>query len=133
MIRNILGVVVVVGTIVNMGLISIGHAIIPPPAGVDLTSMESLASTIHLFGPSDFIFPFLAHAAGPLVGTFVTMLIVVSHKMKIAIGMAAFFLLGGIVANVMIPAPLGFKVLDLVGAYVPMTLIGAKLGGAGKE
>jgi hypothetical protein len=56
----------------------------------------------------------------------------VSHKGKIAIGMGAWFLLGGIIANVLIPAPLWFKVVDLVFAYVPMTWIGAKLGGVGR-
>ena len=135
MIRNIIAVIVgiVVATIVNMGLITIGHAIVPPPVGADVNSMEGLASTIHLFEPKHFIFPFLAHALGPLVGTLVTMLIAVSHKMKIAIGMAVFFLLGGIAANVMIPAPFWYKAVDLIFAYIPATLIGAKLGGAGKE
>lgn len=135
MVRNIIGIVVgiIIATVVNMALISIGHMIMPPPAGVDLTSMESLAATIHLFGPMDYVVPFLAHALGPLVGTFVAMVIAVSHKMKIAIGMGIFFLLGGMFANVMIPAPMWYKVLDLVFAYIPMSLLGAKLGGAGKQ
>jgi hypothetical protein len=107
--------------------------VIALPEGADNSTMERLASTIHLFAPKNFIFPFLAHALGPLVGTFVTMLIAVSHKMKIAIGMAVFFLLGGIAANVMIPAPFWYKAVDLIFAYIPMALIGAKVGGAGKE
>jgi hypothetical protein len=135
MVRNILAVIagIVVGSVVNMGLINLGHAIIPPPAGVDLSTMESLAATIHLFEPKHYIFVFLAHALGPLVGTFVAMLIAVSHKMKIAIGLGVFFLLGGIAANVMIPAPMWYRALDIIVAYVPMALIGAKLGGAGKS
>lgn len=135
MLRNILGVIVgiVVGSVVNMVLISLGHLLIPLPEGVDVSSMERLAATIHLFGPKDYIVPFVAHSAGPLVGTFLAMLIAKSHKWKIAIGMAVFFLLGGIAANVMIPAPMWYRILDLVVAYIPMSLIGAKLGGAGKE
>lgn len=135
MVRNILAVVIgiVVGSIVNMGLISVGHLIIPLPEGVDVSSMERLAETVHLFGPKDYIVPFLAHSLGPLVGTLVAMLIAVSHKWKIAIGMGLFFLLGGIVANVLIPAPLWYKALDLIFAYIPMSLLGAKIGGAGKE
>ena len=135
MVRNIIGVIVgiIVSGVINMGLITIGHAIVPLPPGADVSTMEKLAETIHLFGPQNFIFVFLAHALGPLVGTFVTMLIAVSHKMKIAIGMAVFFLLGGIAANVMIPAPFWYKAVDLIFAYFPTTLIGAKLGGAGKE
>ena len=135
MVRNIVGVVVgiVVASIVNMALIAVGHAIVPLPPGADVSTMEKLSETIHLFGPQNFIFVFLAHALGPLVGTFVTMLIAVSHKMKIAIGMAVFFLLGGIAANVMIPAPFWFKAVDLIFAYIPSSLIGARLGGAAKD
>lgn len=135
MLRNILGVIVgiIVSSAVNMGLITLGHMIVPPPEGADINSMQGLASTIHLFEPKHFVFPFLAHALGPLIGTFVAMLIAVSHKMKIAIGMAVFFLLGGIAANVMIPAPFWYKAVDLIFAYIPTSLIGARLGGAGKE
>ena len=64
---------------------------------------------------------------------FLAMMIAASHKTKIAIGMGAWFLLGGVIANVWIPAPLWFKLLDLIVAYVPMTWLGAKLGGAGKS
>ena len=134
MLRNILAVVIgiVAATLVNGALITLGYTVIPPPAGADVSSMEALAATIHLFEPKNFIFPFLAHAIGPLVGTLVAMLIAVSGKMKIAIGMAVFFLLGGILANVMIPAPMWYHVVDLVFAYVPTALLGAKLGGAGR-
>lgn len=135
MLRNIIGVIigVVVATAINGLLIYIGPMVVPLPPGADNSTMEKLAETIHLFGPQNFIFVFLAHALGPLVGTFVTMKIAVSHKMKIAIGMAVFFLLGGIAASVMIPAPFWFKAVDLIFAYIPTALIGAKLGGAGKE
>ena len=135
MVRNIIGVIVgiVVASIINMGLITIGHMIIPLPPGADVSTMEKLSETIHLFEPQNFIFAFLAHALGPLIGTSITMLIAVSYKWKIAIGMAVFFLLGGIAANVMIPAPFWYKAVDLIFAYIPTTLIGAKLGGVGKE
>ena len=134
-VRNILGVFagIVVASIVNMALIAVGHALVPLPPGADISSMERLSATIHLFEPQNYIFVFLAHALGPLVGTFVAMLIAVSHKTKIAVGMAVFFLLGGIAANVMIPAPLWFKAVDLIFAYIPTSLIAAKLGGAGNE
>src|SRR3954464_14293005 len=123
MIRNIASVVlgIAIGSAVNMALIAIGQAIVPPPAGVDQTSMEGFAATVHLLGPGDFVFPFLAHAFGPFFGTLSAVRIAASHKMQITVGLAAFFLLGGIVANVMIPAPLWFKVLDLIVAYVPTT------------
>jgi hypothetical protein len=134
-VRNILAVVVGIigGGIVNLGLVSVGYSVFPLPEGADVSSMQRLAETIHLFNWTNFIFPFLGHAAGPLVGTFIAMLLAASHKGKIAIGMGIWFLLGGIVANFLIPAPLWYKAVDPIFAYVPMTWIGAKLGGVDRS
>lgn len=53
---------------VNMALIILGPSLIPPPAGVDVNSAESLGKAMHLFEPRHFIMPFLAHAVGTLAG-----------------------------------------------------------------
>ena len=70
MLRNILGFVagLIVGGIVNMALINFGPMVIPPPAGADITTMEGLQAAMPLFEPKHFVFPFLAHALGTLVG-----------------------------------------------------------------
>lgn len=130
-VRNILAVVLglVIGSIANMTIIAVGHAIMPPPAGFDQTSMEGVASTIHLLRPIDFIVPFLAHAIGPLVGVFVAMFIAASSRKTIAIILGCLFLAGGIAANIMIPAPMWYRVVDVVLAYIPMTVLGWKLSG----
>src|SRR5215212_52478 len=135
MIRNILAVIagIVVGSIVNMGLISLGHAVIPLPPGADVSSMESLAVAMPQFGLEQFIFPFLAHAGGTLVGALIATLIAASHKMKIALGLGVLFLFGGVAAVILLPAPLWYDVIDLLFAYIPMAWIGAKLGGAGRS
>ncbi len=135
MVRSILAVIagVVVGSLVNGALINFGHAVIPPPEGSDVTTMEGIKAAIQHFELRHFIFPFLAHAAGPLLGTFLTTWIVVRNKTKFAVGMGAFFLLGGVIASILIPAPLWFKAVDLIFAYVPMAYIGGKLGGAFRE
>ena len=128
-IRNIIAVVagVVIGGMVNMGLIMMSGEIIPPPAGVDVTDMESLKSSMHIFKPRHFIFPFMAHALGTLVGAFLASIIAVSHKMKFALGVGVFFLLGGIMNVIMLPSPVWFAILDLIGGYIPMGWLGAKL------
>lgn len=129
--RNILAVILglVIGSVVNMAVIAAGHAIMPPPAGFDGTSMEGVASTIHLLKPIDFIVPFLAHALGPLVGVLVAMFIAASSRKTIAIVLGCLFLTGGIVANIMIPAPMWYRVVDVVFAYIPMAFLGWKLSG----
>ena len=134
MVRNILAIIVglVIGMVVNMGLINLGHAVVPLPEGADVSTMEGIAAAMSRFGPEQFIFPFLAHAGGTLVGTLVATLIAASHKMKIALALGVLFLAGGIAAVIMLPAPLWFDVIDLVFAYIPMAWIGAKIGGAGR-
>jgi len=128
--KNIIAVIVgiVLGGLVNFALVAVSAAVIPPPAGVDPTNMESLQASIHLFASKLFVFPFLAHALGTLVGAAVAAFIAASHKMTIALGIGVFYLLVGILAATMIPAPLWFIILDLVVAYIPMAWIGGKLG-----
>ena len=129
--KNILGVVagLIIGGVVNMGLIMISGSVIPPPEGVDPTNMESLQENMHLFSAKHFIFPFLAHALGTLVGALVAVKIAASQHMKLALGIGVFFLLGGITNAFMLPAPGWFIAVDLVLAYLPMALLGARLAG----
>ena len=128
-IRNILAVIagVVIGSAVNMGIITISGSIIPPPDGADVTTMEGLKESMHLFQPKHFILPFLAHALGTFAGAFLAALIATTHKMKFALGIGIFFLIGGIYMTFMLPSPTWFTILDLVGAYIPMAYFAGKL------
>jgi len=127
--RNILAVIagVIFGSIVNMSIIMSSGNIIPPPAGVDVTNMESLKTNMHLFQPKHFLLPFLAHALGTFAGALITALIAASHQMKFAIGLGVWFLIGGIANVFMLPSPLWFTVTDLVLAYLPMAFLGGWL------
>jgi hypothetical protein len=128
-VKNILAVIagIGVGMIVNMGLIMISSSLIPPPEGIDNTTMEGLKAGMHLFEPKHFIMPFLAHALGTLAGAFVAAKLAVSHHMKFALGIGVFFLLGGLANIFMLPSPTWFTVLDLGIAYIPMGLLAGKL------
>lgn len=128
--RNILAVVagVVVGSVVNMLIIMVSGYIVPPPPGVDLSDAESLKSSMHLFGPINFLMPFLAHAIGTFVGALLAALIAGSHKMLFALVIGGFFLIGGVMMVFMLPSPLWFSVVDLGLAYLPMAWLGGKLG-----
>ena len=128
-VKNILAVIigVLLGSIVNMGIIMISGYIIPPPPGLDPTDMESLKVSMHLNQPKHYIFPFLAHALGTLAGAFATSLIAANRKMKLALLIGLFFLLGGIQMVVLLPSPLWFNILDLTLAYIPMGYLGWKL------
>ncbi|MBX3243696.1 MAG: hypothetical protein KF685_04400 [Acidobacteria bacterium] len=135
MVRNILAVIagIVVGSIVNMAIAMVlGPAVIPFPPGTDMSTPEGVTAALPLLETRHFMVPFAAHALGALVGALVAALISLSHKLTVALIVGGFFLLGGIAASLMIPAPVWFIALDLIVAYIPMAWIGAKLAGAGK-
>lgn len=123
--RNILALIAgfVIGSIVNMGLITISGSIIPPPEGADVTTMEGLMEAMHLFEPKHFIMPFLAHALGTLVGALVAALIAASRKKTFALVIGGFFMLGGITNAVLLPSPMWFIVIDVLFAYIPMAIL----------
>lgn len=129
--KNILAVIagVLVGGLVNMGIVMLGPSIVPPPEGADVTTMEGLKASMHLFGPMNFLMPFLAHAIGTFVGAYVAGVLATTRKMWFALGVGAWFLLGGIMNVVMLPSPVWFTIVDLVGAYLPVAYLAGKLAG----
>ena len=130
--KNLLAVIagLVVGSVVNMAIISVGSIVIPPPTGVDMSDMDKFAENIKLLEPANFIAPWLAHALGTLVGAFAAAKVAAGHKLKLALGIGVFFLLGGIMMVSMVGGPVWFAALDLIGAYLPMGFLGGMLGGA---
>ena len=127
-VKNILGVIagVVAGGSVNMGIIMISGSVIPPPQGADVTTMEGLEAAMHLFEPKHFLMPFLAHAIGTLVGAYIAALIASTKKMYFALGVGAWYLLGGTINVLMLPSPIWFTFVDLIGAYIPMAYLAGK-------
>lgn len=130
LLRNVLAVIagIVIGSLVNMALITLSPSLIPPPAGVDVTNAENLGKSMHLFEPRHFVMPFLAHALGTLAGAFAAYLIAATHKVRIALAIGVVFLCGGVAASFMIPAPGWFVALDLLAAYIPMAWLATRAG-----
>ncbi len=127
-IRNILAVIGgwIGGSIINMGLVKTGHMVFPIE-GVDPSDMEAMAAIMPTLEFEYFIFPFLAHSIGTLVGAAVAGLIAVNHKMKFSLAIGGLFLLGGIMVNYMLPGPLWFSVTDILIAYIPMAWMGGRI------
>ena len=128
--RNILAVIAgwLMGSMINMGFIVMGSSLFPI-AGVDPNDMDALSAAMPNLEMKYFIFPFLAHALGTLVGAMIAAVIAANHKMKFALGIGVLFLMGGIWVNYMIPGPTWFAVLDIAIAYIPMAWIGGSLVG----
>lgn len=117
----------VAGSVVNMGLIMIGGALVPPPAGTDTSTMEGLQAALPLFGPQHFLFPFLAHALGTLAGALLATWLTPGRTPGPAWAVGVLFLLGGTANAFLLPAPAWFIAADLVLAYLPMAWLGQRL------
>lgn len=132
--KNTLAVIagLVIGSFVNMAIIIVGPMVIPLPDGVDMSDMDKFAENLKLFKPANFIAPWLAHALGTLVGATIAAKLAASHKLKFAIGISVFFLMGGIMMVSTYGGPMWFAALDLIGAYLPMGLLGGMLSGANR-
>lgn len=131
-VKNILAAIAgwIGGSFINGALVQVGY-LVYPLEGVDVTDFAALGEALSSAGPEHFIFPYLAHALGALVGGLIAYLIADGkHKKTMALVVGAIFLIGGIVVNVIIPAPTWFKALDIVTAYVPMAWLGGKIASA---
>ncbi|MBJ7575264.1 hypothetical protein [Luteimonas sp. MC1828] len=117
----------IVGSVVNMGLINLGASVMPMPGGADTTTVEGLKASLPLFEPRHFTFPFLAHALGTLAGAIVATLLAPGRTSGPAWVVGVAFLVGGIASVVMLPAPVWFSALDLLLAYLPMAWLGHRL------
>lgn len=120
---------VVVGSVVNMAIVTLGAMLVPPPAGVDVGDPASLSRAMPLFEPRHFVMPWLAHALGTLAGALTACLLAgPGWRARLAYAVGVFFLCGGVAAAVMIPAPRTFIAADLLLAYLPMAWLGLRLG-----
>ena len=127
--RNVLAVIAGVAScmVVKIVVIKIGAALVPAPEGVDMNSLESIKAHTDLFHAKHYLFPFLEHALGSLVGGLLAALIAASRKLTFALVIGGIHLMGGIAAALLIPAPAWFIALDLGLAYLPMAWVGGKL------
>ena len=120
---------IIAGMAVNMGIILISGHIIPPPEGADLTTEAGIKAAMPLMQPKHFLMPFLAHAIGTLVGALIAVRIASDRHLRAALIIAVVFLVGGVMNVLVLPAPMWFNALDLIGAYLPMGWLAYKLAG----
>lgn len=123
-VKNIIAVIVgwIIGSFVNMSLIELGHYLMPVE-GLDTQNMDSLATIFPTLEPKYFIFPFLGHAIGTLIGACIAG-IIATKKMRAALIVGILFFLGGVAVNIMITGPIWFVAIDILLAYIPMALLG---------
>jgi hypothetical protein len=108
----------------------LGAAMIPPPTGVDLSTLEGFKAAIPLYEASQWLPAFFEHAVGSMAGGAVAALLAASHRMTLALGIGGLHLLGGLAAAFMLPFPAWVVVVDLGAMYLPMAWIGGRLARA---
>jgi uncharacterized membrane protein YdcZ (DUF606 family) len=128
-VKNILAVIagIVVGSIVNMAIVMTSHLIIPYPEGMILGNMDSLNEYLPQFEPKHFLMPFLAHSLGTLAGAILAYVIAANHKFKFAMGIGVWFLIGGIINEMMLNGPLWYTIVDIGLAYIPFALLATRI------
>ena len=124
---------ILLGGTVNMAIVYAGAALMPPPPGVDVSDPASINAHLGEYSVVQLLAPFVAHAAGTLVGAVVAARLSARRPLAAALAVGGVFLLGGIAAVRMMPAtPTWFAVLDLGAAYLPMGWLGARLAARGR-
>ena len=128
-VKSILAVIagLFIGGAVNMAFINLSSSVIPLPAGVDNTTMEGLKAGIHLFEPQHFLFPFLAHAMGTLVGAIITGFIIREKNIGLITIVALVNFVGGLMIIIALPGPLWFSIVDLIFSLFSHGLVGMEI------
>ena len=111
---------IIVGMIVNIGLIILGGIIFPLPEIFE--PMNAMNWDLKYF-----IFPFLAHSIGTLSGSLIVSKFSKKSSIILPLIVGLYFLSGGIYMSAILPAPMWFILLDVILGYIPMALLGWKI------
>ena len=106
---------IIIGMIVNMGLIIIGGIFFSPTDNFE--PMNAINWDFKYF-----IFPFLAHSIGTLSGAFIVSKISRNSHIIMPLIVGFYFLSGGLYMVTILPAPTWFISLDIILCYIPMAL-----------
>ncbi len=117
---------IVSGSAINILLIIAGQNIITAPSSFN--PMNAQDWTV-----SFFIFPFLAHSLGTLVGSFVAAKASKEYHISISLMVGLWFLAGGIYMTTIITATTWFEILDIIICYIAMAYIGWELNKRGSQ
>ena len=119
-----------IGGAVNTLFVNLGGILIEAPEGADITTMKGLKASIHLFKPINFLFPFLAHATGVLISSFLATKFLKKNQIAMVVGIVVLNFIGGLMMVIELPgSPLWFDLIDLIFAYAPMGYLGWVLAG----
>jgi hypothetical protein len=128
LLRSILAVIagIVVGGAVNYGIILINMKLFPLPAGIDTNDYAAMRDAFAKAPPTVMLLPIVAHAGGTLVGAWLAAWIARRAALVHGLIIGVWFLVGGIIVNIMLAPPLWFSIID-IALYLPAGWLGAKM------
>jgi hypothetical protein len=128
MVRSI--VAVLLGLLVANLVITVvqrtGHAVYPPPAGLDFNDREAVRKALAEAPTGALLFVLLSYAAGALAGGALTAWMARRAPLVHALVVGAFLTAAGVASVVMIPHPLWLTVA-VIGIFLPAAYAGALL------
>ena len=129
MARNAMGLIVgiVAAFIVTYFIQSINIKLFPFPEGLEITDMEGMRAHAETLPPTAHIVVLISHLLGTAVGAFVAVKVAATNHRQVAIAIACFIMVMGIVNIVRLPHPWWFVVIDLL-IYLPSGLLGYFIG-----
>ncbi len=112
----------IVAGFVVAGFEALGHAVYPPPAGLDPGNLEQVKAAVASMPAGAFLFVLFAWAAGAYAGGLVAARIAPGRRGVLAAVVGA-LVLAAVVANLaMIPHPLWFAALGIVAVLASISL-----------
>jgi len=113
---------VIAGLVIAFALIwlieTVGHTVYPPPADLDFSDPDAVRPYIATLPIWALLFPMFAWFIGTFVGSLVACLIGTARPIVFA-GIVGVLVLAGTIANfIVIPHPLWFSILSVIGIVV---------------
>ncbi|MEZ5355691.1 MAG: hypothetical protein R2762_23910 [Bryobacteraceae bacterium] len=128
MLRKLLAVAAgIVAAVITVGIVEgIGHALFPPPPGIDISDPEALRRLMASIPAGAKAFVVLAWALGSFLGGWVAAHIASNVKVGAAIMVGMFMLAAGMYTIFSIPHPVWMAGLGLL-LPLPMAWLGARV------
>ena len=126
--RKILAVIagIIAGSLTIFLFETVGHLIVPPPAGMDATNVDSIRAAMSQMTLASFLLILAAWCGGSFVGGLVAAAIARTSGRGCALIVAGFIVLSGIATMILIPHPIWFWIAGIVLPF-PCALVGARL------
>ncbi|GMV09923.1 MAG TPA: hypothetical protein PKC83_06200 [Gemmatimonadaceae bacterium] len=129
-IRSVISVAagIFIGGIATYGVEALGHVLVPPPAGLDVSDPAAVKAAMRTLPAAHFLPLLFAYLVGPSLGAALAARMAPARARLHAAIVGGFFAVGGAANFMAIPHPQWFVALAML-AFLAAPLIGSRLAG----